>query len=399
MPQISQRVRNIASHGMAGWQVYLSAIERSRAGEDILFAAIGDHDFPTPDPIVEACVEAVRAGHHHYTDLAGLPELRAAMAAIASQSTGVPTKAEEVLVTPGGQPALFCAASAALEPGDHAIVLSPYYATFPGTFAAVGAEFSIVDCKAEDGFQPDAAAIEAATTERTKAVLINTPNNPSGAIFTRERLEQIAALCQRRDWWLISDEVYWSLADGDHLSPRSLPGMTKRTLVVTSLSKSHAMTGWRVGWLTGPTDAIAALTELSLVSTYGICDFISHAAASALGERQVMADIAGRYRHRREHLRGQIEAIDGLAVAGSSGGMYLLVDVRAVDADDERFAWTLLDDHQLAVMPGRSFGVAAAGHVRLSLCQPEDQLTDVARRIADCVASYDRSAKPTRRAS
>ncbi|CAN0582975.1 unnamed protein product, partial [Laminaria digitata] len=213
---------------------------------------VGDHDFPTPAETVDACIEALHAGYHNYSELSGKMALREAMAVVSAEMTGQPTTASEVLATVGGQGALFAAVFASCNPGDHAIVAGPYYATYPGTFRAVGVDYTVVDAAADSGFQPDAALLEAAVTDRTRAILINSPNNPTGAIYSQRTLEGIADLCRRRDLWLISDEVYWTHTDGrPHLSPRSLDGMAERTLVVNSLSKSHGMTGWRVGWLTG----------------------------------------------------------------------------------------------------------------------------------------------------
>src|SRR5690606_15646564 len=150
-----------------------------------------------------------------------------------------------------------------------------YYATYPGTFRAAGASFTVVEACTEDGFQPDAKAIAEAVRPETRAILINTPNNPTGAVYTQEALEGIAEICRARDLWLFSDEVYWTLTGGDrqHRSPRVLPGMAERTLVINSLSKSHGMTGWRIGWLTGPAELIHLIVGLNLVSTYGLNDF------------------------------------------------------------------------------------------------------------------------------
>ena len=194
---------------------------------------------------------------------------------------------------------MFAAALATCDQGDHDIIVAPFYATYPPTFRAAQVNVSIVDAHAEDGFQPQAAAIEAAITPRTRAILINTPNNPTGAVYTHETLEGIADVCRRHDLWLISDEVYWTIAGArKHVSPRSLPGMDERTLVVNSMSKSHGMTGWRIGWLTGPEDFVTMLISLNLVSTYGLPDFISRAAVDALENGHGVAEIAERYAKR-----------------------------------------------------------------------------------------------------
>ncbi len=388
MPAPSKRISGILAAGKDGWEVHFAAWKRKQAGEAIVMLSAGDHDFDTPEQTVAAAGAALRAGHHHYTPLPGLPRLRAAMAAVSAKVSGVPTTADEVIATPGGQAALYAAVQAVLDPGDHAVVVGPYYATYPGTFRASGIDFTVVEAAADDGFQPDVAAIEAAITARTRAVLINTPNNPTGAIYGRERLEALAELCIGRDVWLISDEVYWSLARGRHVSPRSLPGMAGRTLVVNSMSKSHAMTGWRVGWLTAPKEIVRALISLNLVTTYGLADFVSRAAAEALESGYGVDDIAGRYARRRRVFLDAFGEPAGVIRRGSEGGMYVMLDIRAVEPDCEAFAWALLADEAICVMPGSSFGDAAAGHVRISLCQPEQALADAATRIAAYLGSY-----------
>ena len=382
MPHLSTRISGILTGGKTGWEIHFHALARKQAGEAVLMVTAGDHDFPTPEETVEACVAAVRAGHHHYTQLEGIPALRRAMAKVSQQASGVMTGPENILATGGGQGALFAAVHAACDPGDHAVIAAPYYATYPGTFRAAGASFTIVDAKPEDGFQPRAEALEAAVTERTRAILINSPNNPTGAVYARETLEGIADLCRRRDLWLISDEVYWTHTGGtEHISPQALDGMAERTMIVQSMSKSHGMTGWRVGWLVAPPSIITPLIGLNLVSTYGLNDFVSHAAVEALEKSIGVAEITVLYAERRQAFAEAIGGIPGIRARGSQGGIYSVLDVRDICASGEDFAWSLLEAENLAVMPGESFGEATAGHIRISLCQPEAVLEEAARRI------------------
>ena len=388
MPSPSARLCGITPSGKDGWEVHFEAMGRKQAGEDIIMLSVGDHDFDTPAETVEAAVKYVRGGYHHYTQLPGLPRLRAAMAKISTRCTGIETHADEVIATPGGQAALFAAVHAALDPGDHAVVVAPYYATYPGTFRAAGASFTVVETHAEDGFQPDAAAIEAAVRPNTRAILINTPNNPTGAVYSRTALESIADICRRHDLWLLSDEVYWTLGGGEHVSPRALPGMAGRTLVINSMSKSHGMTGWRIGWLTGPADIVTLLISLNLVSTYGLPDFVSRAAIEALENDYGVEQIARTYAARRTVFLDAVRGMNGVVVRGSAGGMYIMLDIRAVEPDCERFAFALLHAEKLSVMPGSSFGDAAAGHIRISLCQPDDVLVEAAARLKRFISSY-----------
>lgn len=401
MPRPSLRIEGIVPSGKDGWEVHFAALSRKQAGEDILMLSVGDHDFDTAPATVEACVAALHSGHHHYIQLPGLPRLREAMARLSAECTGLPATAEEVIVTPGGQGALFAAFQATLDPGSHAIIVSPYYATYPGTIRAAGATFTEIEARAETGFEPDLDAMAAAVTADTRAILINSPNNPTGALYSRETMEAIADICLRNDLWLLSDEVYWTIRAGgaEHVSPRSLPGMKERTLVINSLSKSHGMTGWRIGWLTGPAELVRVLVNLNLVSTYGLPDFISHAAIEAIENGHGAEEIAARYAHRRQVFLDAIHGINGVMVRGSRGGMYIMLDISAVEEDCERFAWNLLDAENVAVMPGSSFGDAARGHVRVSLTQEDAVLNEAAARLRRFVLSGAPPAPGTRRAA
>ncbi len=387
MPSPSTRLTGILPSGKDGWELHFAAWQRRQAGAAIVMLTAGDHDFASPEETVEACVRNVRAGHHHYTPLPGMPQLREAMAAVSTRCTGVATSADEVIAAPGGQLALYAAVQGTVDAGRHAIVISPYYATYPGTFRAAGARFTEVVARAEHGFQPDLAAIEAAVEPDTRAILINTPNNPTGAIYSRESLVGLADICRRHDLWLISDEVYWTLTGGaTHLSPRALPGMEERTLVVNSMSKSHGMTGWRIGWLTGPRDFVSLMISLNLVTTYGLPDFISRAAAEALAGDFGVEEIARRYDGRRKVFLDAIARHPEIVVRGSKGGIYAMLDISSIEPDCEAFAWRLLEEERIAVMPGVSFGEAARGHLRVSLCQPEPVLADAAERIGRLAA-------------
>lgn len=389
MPSPSKRITGIIPSGKDGWEVHFAAMGRKLAGEDIIMLSVGDHDFDTPSGTVEACVEAVRGGHHHYIQLPGLPRLREGMARLSSACTGVETPPEEVIATVGGQGALYAACQATLDSGAHAIVVAPYYATYPGTMRAAGADFTEIEAASEDGFQPRAEAIAAAIRPETRAILINSPNNPTGAVYSRATMEAIAELCRKHDLWLMSDEVYWTFSDR-HISPRSLPGMKERTLVINSLSKSHGMTGWRIGWLTAPADFVGKLVSLNLVATYGLPDFVSRAAIAAIDNGYGVDEIAARYGSRRTAFLDAIRGANDVVVRGSEGGMYVMLDISAIEPDCEKFAWGLLDAEKVAVMPGASFGEAAAGHIRISMCQEEPVLLEAAGRLRRFIADGQR---------
>jgi len=271
-----------------------------------------------------------------------------------------------------------------LDPGQSCVVLDPFYATFAQTVRAASGRPILVETPADQSFQPDVAAIEAALAPDTRAILINTPNNPTGAVYTRARLEALADLCRRRDLWLISDELYdTQVHDGAHVSPRDLPGMAGRTIVIGSMSKSHAMTGSRLGWAVGPAEAAARMGDLATTTTYGIAPFIQDAGVQALlTGNEIEAGIAARYRRRAAAAVAALGNGPGIRAVPPQGGMYLMLDIRETGLTGEQFALRLLDAEKIAAMPGESFGRAAAGHLRIALTVPDEQLVEAVGRIA-----------------
>ncbi|MGF1500493.1 MAG: pyridoxal phosphate-dependent aminotransferase [Paracoccaceae bacterium] len=380
--RLSRRIDAIVPGAEDGWSVYYRAQEMRDAGHPIVMLTIGDHDVPTDPAICAAMKRGIDDGRLGYAPVEGIPELRTALAARESANRG-PVSVDEIAVTAGGQAGLFAAMMAVLDPGDSAVVLSPYYATYEQTVRAAGGRPIVVGCPSENGFLPDISTIEAALAPDTRAILVNTPNNPTGAVYPEATIDALADLCLRRDLWMISDEVYASQVwEGRHISPRERPGMRERTFVVNSFSKSHAMTGSRLGWLIGPKDAIWAVGDLMIATTYGQPGFIQAAGAWALREGAAgEAEIRARYARRRAAALAALVDAGPLRVVAPAGGMYLMIDVRATGLSGADFAERLLDAEGIAVMPGESFGAAAAGHLRVALTVPEAALCDAIARI------------------
>ena len=385
MPTLSPRIQTIVTGDDDGWGVQGRAQAMAREGREIILLTMGDHDFPTAKPIREACAAALATGRTGYGSIHGIAPLRKNIARRGTAVHGVEIDPDLVVVSMGGQAALFAAAFAALDPGDEAIVIEPYYATYEQTIRAAGGLPVTVTTSADRHFQPDPDTLRAAITPRTRMILCNSPNNPSGVVYTRETLEGIAALCIEHDLWLVSDEVYHSqVYDGAHLSPASLPGMRERTFIVDSMSKSHAMTGWRSGWLICPNArAAAGVMDLFLTSAYGVAPFIQLAMRAALaGGKGPEYEIAEKYRFRRDRAVETLAASTRLTVLAPEAAMYVLIDLRAIAPDAERFAYALLEETGVAVMPGDSFGASTAGHIRISLTAPEEKLVEACTLIA-----------------
>ena len=382
--QPSRRIRSIVQGASDGWGVHYRARALEAAGRPVTFLTVGDHDVLASAGIVERMIASARSGALGYAASPGTPALRAAVAARVAAVTGAPAGPENVVVTTGGQAALFAAMQAALDPGDACVLIDPWYATFPMTVRAAAGRVVSVPARPERGFAPDPAEIDAvAAASGARALLVNSPNNPTGAVYPRAVMEGVAAVCRARDLWLISDEVYDALSfDAPHLSPRSLPGMAERTLVVGSLSKSHAMTGFRIGWVAGPAETCALVADHAIAATYGAPGFIQAAALHALtAEPEAEATIAARYRRRRDAALAVFEGGDVVGAHRPAGAMYLMLDVRAACPSGEDFALRLLEEEGVAVMPGESFGPAAAGHVRVALTIPDEALLAALRRL------------------
>ena len=277
-------------------------------------------------------------------------------------------------------------------PGDEVIVPEPVYATYQGVLAASGAEMVMVPLPAERGFHPDLDSIAGAVTPRTRVVWINSPHNPTGAVFTPDEIAGIAEICRRHDLWLVSDEVYEDLAFArPHLSPWSLPDMAERTIVVSSLSKSHSMPGFRLGWIIGPPALGRHLFVLLLSMTYGTPPFIQEGALAALSaELPEVAALRDDYRRRAGLMSGILAAAPNCRPIPPEGGMFVLLDIRGTGMAAQQFASALLESEDVAVLPCDAFGPSAAGHLRISLTEPDARLAEAGHRIvrfAQSVAS------------
>lgn len=365
---LSQRIRGLTGGGSDGWDVFLKAREMIASGVPVTELTIGEHDIRTAAPILQEMHRAALGGHTGYAAIPGTGALRDTIAARVTERTGVITTRDNVMITPGGQAALFAAHMATCEPGDTALYIDPYYATYPGTLRSAGARPQAIGTHAAHAFQPRAKDIRAHAAGAA-SLLINSPNNPTGVVYSADTLTAIAGVCQDHDLWLISDEVYdTQVWEGVHLSPRALPDMQDRTLVVGSMSKSHAMTGSRCGWIIGPEEVIAHLITLATHTTYGVPGFIQDASRFALTQGDGFeAEIAAPFLRRKALAQKLLQDQTTVGLIPAQGAMYLMLDVRATGMSGEDYAYDLLETHHIAVMPGESFGHSAAGHIRVAM--------------------------------
>lgn len=389
MPSVASRTRGFGGESAAAWDVHMAATRRAARGEDILILSVGDPDFDTPDGIVRTAVDALRGGRTHYSETTGEPALRQAIADRHRGTTGQEVTADNVVVLSGAQCGLFSTAMCVLEPGDEVITLEPLYTTYPALIGATGARMVAVPQDPDGGFRPEIGAIAEAVTERTRAIMINTPHNPTGVVFTREEVEAIAGLCRDRDLWLISDEVYGTLTfDRPHFAPAQLPDMADRVVTVSSLSKTYAMTGWRLGWVIAPQPLAAHIGNLALCMLYGCPPFVQdaalHALTNDLPELDAMRD---ELRRRRDLVYDRLAAVPGIACMKPEGSMFMLIDIRRTGLTSLDFATGLLDAENVSVLPCTAFGAVAEGYVRLSLSVAPERLAEACDRLARFVAA------------
>lgn len=385
----SPLVERIAGEGAAAWDLHAVAVAARNRGEDVILLSVGDPDLDTPETVTEAAIAALRAGDTHYTEALGAYPLREAVARHFAAHGGWQAGPDNVCIVPGAQNGLFFASMLLLQPGDEALMLEPAYVTYEATIGASGATPVTVGTRAGDGFRPDSEAIAAAITPRTRALLITNPNNPTGVVMTEDELATVATIARDYDLWVISDEVYGSLCfDVSHRCIAALPGMAGRTVTVSSLSKSHAMTGWRAGWLIGPEALISHAENLALCALYGLPGFIQKAAVAALDQADATSDqVRGILRRRRDLVVERLAGIPGLCVVTPEAGMFVMVDVRGTGLDSADFAARLFHEQGVSVLDAAAFGPSATGHVRLSYTVDEDRLEEACRRITEFCAA------------
>jgi arginine:pyruvate transaminase len=374
----------VAGRGSGAWDTHIEARRLGETGVDVILLTVGNPDQPTPSPLIEAAIASLRSGRTLYAPTIGYPQLRAAIAARVSARSERRCTAENIAVVPGAQGGLYSVLLCLAGPGDEVIVPEPIYATYEAVIGASGATMVTVPLLAERGFHPDVDAIAAAITPRTRVLWINTPHNPTGAVFTADEMAAIAGLCREHDLWLVSDEVYEDLAFArPHISAWSLPGMAERMAVVSSLSKSHAVPAFRLGWVAGPPELCIHLGNLLLSMTYGSPAFIQDGALSAFeAELPEVAALAEDYRRRSAMFSAILAQAPHCRVVPPEGGMFVLLDIRATRVSAGEFARGLLDAERVAVLPCDGFGASAEGYLRISLGAPDARLSEAGERIA-----------------
>jgi arginine:pyruvate transaminase len=358
----------------------------------VTFLSIGEPDLPPPASVLDQAVASMRGGRLKYASGQGEQVALDAIAAHLSRRSGQEVSPDQIVYTAGTQNGLCTVLMTLVQTGDEVLVPDPYYATYEGLVAASGAAFVPVPTLPEDGFHVTAKQIEAAITPRSRVLLLNTPSNPTGAVLSQNEIDEIGEVCERHDLWIVVDEVYADLTYGaPFCSPFDRPQLRHRTLAVSSISKSHALPGFRAGWIASPPEVTPRLVLVAEAMLFGSQPFIEDALAVALSQRHPEVEtLSAAFKDRAHQL---VSAFDGSSAAKArmpEGGMFIMVDIRETGMSGEEFAWILLNDHDIVVMPGESFGTGGAGHIRLALTNDAKVLREAGARIrvvAEAVAA------------
>ena len=362
--------------------------DKARTMENVISMGIGEPDLDTPAPIIEAAKEALHSGYTHYTPNAGLPMLREAVSKYGLPVSGMYAP-HEIMITNGAMNALHLLMSILIEPGDHIMIQNPQWLNYAAQIEYCGGVAVKLPTDPENGFYLDPQTIrENYVPGKTKALLINSPNNPTGHVLTTKNLEEIAQVACELDLLVISDEVYNTLIfeDAEAVSISTFPGMRDRTVVVNSLSKAYAMCGWRVGYAAGPEALIDRMAKCQENFISGVNAAAQYAAAYALAHRELTEGLREVFRERREIAIAELKKIPGIKFSEPKGAFYLFPDISAFGLDSKTFCDRLLEEAHVVCVPGSAFGSVGEGFIRMAYTAKTEDIVEAMRRIREFCA-------------
>ena len=382
--RLADRMQRLGTE--TAFDVLVRARALESAGRDIIHLEIGEPDFDSPDPVIAAGQAALASGHTHYGPAAGLPELRRAIAEWVGRSRGLEIDPARVVITPGGKPIIFFTALALLQAGDEAILPDPAFPIYESMIRFVGAKPVYWTLREERDFRPDPAELEHLISEKTRLVILNSPQNPTGGVLTGAELDAVAAAVQDTSAVVLSDEIYSQLLyEGHHESIMTRPGLIDRTILLDGFSKTFAMTGWRIGYGVLPEALVPHFDRLMVNSVSCTPAFVQQAALAALAEGWAAAEVMiGEFRSRRDFIVPALNAIPGISCRLPGGAFYAFPKVSGLGVPAEVFADRLLNEFGVAALAGTAFGPGGAGHLRLSYANSLPNLGRAIERIAAC---------------
>jgi aspartate aminotransferase len=376
------------------FEVLAKARRLEAQGKRIVHLEIGEPDFATPDNIVEAGISAMQNGYTHYTPASGIMEAREAVAGFVARTLKTEVDPGEVVLVPGSKNVLLFTLLACIEPGDEVILPDPGYPAYASQVNFIGGVPKTVTLREESGFRMDLDELASLITPKTRMLIVNTPQNPTGGVLTAEDVEFVCELAHKHDLLVVSDEIYSQLVYGfQHVSPLSHPGMRERTVLMDGLSKSYAMTGWRLGYAVAPKALAAKLDTLMINSSSCAAGFTQMAAIEALSapeSEHAVARMVKVFEHRRNLIVDGLNSIPGMRCARPEGAFYAFPNIEGTGFDEHELADRLLSEAGVAVLPGTAFGKAGKGFIRLAYTQSEDELKLGLDRIKEFIGANPR---------
>jgi aspartate/methionine/tyrosine aminotransferase len=387
--RFAERMSRLGTEG--AFEVLAKARRLEAEGKKVVHLEIGEPDFATPDNIVEAGISAMQNGYTHYTPASGILEAREAVAGFVSRTLKTEVDPLEVVLVPGSKNVLLFTLLSCIEPGDEVILPDPGYPAYASQVNFIGAVPKTVTLREESGFRMDLDELASLITPKTRMLIVNTPQNPTGGILTEEDVKFVCDLVHKHDLILVSDEIYSQLVYGfQHVSPLSHPGMRERTVLMDGLSKSYAMTGWRLGYAVAPRELAAKLDKLMINTSSCAAAFTQIAAIEALSapeSEHAVARMVKVFEHRRNLVVDGMNAIPGIRCARPQGSFYVFPNIEGTGFDEHELADRLLSEAGVAVLPGTAFGHAGKGFIRLAYTQSEGELKLGLDRIGEFIAA------------
>jgi len=370
------------------FEVLARAKALEKQGKEIIHLEIGEPDFDTPKNIKEAAVKALYAGYTHYVPAAGIPELREAIAEYVSKTRKIPVDPEEVVVTPGAKPIMFFAVLACVDRGEEVLYPNPGFPIYESMINFVGAKPVPIPLLEENDFRLDHEYVKEKITKKTKMIILNSPENPTGGVLTKEDLKVIAdCIANRDDVIVLSDEIYSRIIyEGTHESIASLPGMKEKTIILDGFSKTYAMTGWRLGYGVMRKDIAEKITQLMINSNSCTCAFVQMAGVEALkGPQDSVEKMVAEFRKRREVIVEGLNNIKGITCKKPKGAFYVFPNIKGIGKKSKEFSDYLLNEAGVAVLPGTSFGKYGEGYLRISFANSVENIKKALDRISKAV--------------
>jgi aspartate aminotransferase len=370
------------------FEVLARAKALERQGKEIIHLEIGEPDFDTPKNIKDAAVKALYGGYTHYVPAAGIPELREAIAEYISKTRKIPVDPEEVVVTPGAKPIMFFAILACVNRGEEVLYPNPGFPIYESVINFVEAKPVPIPLKEENDFRLDHEYIKEKITKKTRMIILNSPENPTGGVLTREDLKVIAdCIAKRDDVIVLSDEIYSRIIyEGTHESIASLPGMKEKTIILDGFSKTYAMTGWRLGYGIMRKDLAEKITQLMINSNSCTCAFVQMAGVEALkGPQDSVDKMVAEFRKRREVIVSGLNNIKGITCKKPKGAFYVFPNIKGIGKKSKEFSDYLLNEAGVAVLPGTSFGKYGEGYLRISFANSIENIQKALNRISRAV--------------